>query len=61
MTLSRALITGQKGWNWCPPVAIDLNDHGAIVLGFQTDERDRFEVLNGISECGPNLVMKFKI
>jgi hypothetical protein len=61
MTLSRALIPSQKGWNRCPPVAMDLEDHGAVVLGFQTNERGRFEVLNGISECGPNLIMRFKM
>jgi hypothetical protein len=40
---------------------MDLKDHGVIVLGFQTNERGRFEVLNGISEGGPNLVIRFKM
>jgi hypothetical protein len=61
MALSRAFIAGQKGWNRCPSVAMDLDDHRVVVLGFQTNERGQFEVLNGISEGGPNLVMRFKV
>jgi hypothetical protein len=37
MTLSGTLITGQKGRNRCPPIAVDLEDHGVVVLGFQTN------------------------
>jgi hypothetical protein len=60
MTLSRALISSQKGRNWRPPVPMDLDDYGILVLGFQTKERGQFEVLNGIGEGGPNLVVSFK-
>jgi hypothetical protein len=39
MALSRAFIAGQKGWNRCPYVAMNLDDHSAVVLGFQTNKR----------------------
>ena len=39
MALRRALIPGQKGWNRCPPVAMDFDDHGVVVFGFQTHDR----------------------